>query len=200
MGNEDQLIQGSEYKYMVPGKYIKDTESLLFSKNFEADESKSLSLFITDKDSEYSCTLDDFSVSIIIFLDRQYDYLSGLKADSKSILSESERVPCSDWSACYRRKLAGQITNYYFAFDPGKTDSEPLVSEDYILSVSPAQSLSLEDTKTKGKNACSYHRVLDGMLLQVAASGDICSEDRIKILTKWVLNLLHDWRLDNKQF
>ena len=32
------------------------------------------------------------------------------------------------------------------------------------------------------------------------ASGDICSEDRIKILTKWVLNLLHDWRLDNKQF
>lgn len=195
MENSGQLIQGSEYKYMVPGKYIKDTGALLFSKSFEDDESKSLSLFIAGKNLGYLNVLDDFSISIIIFLDQKYDYSSGLEADSKSVLDESERVPCSsDWTACYERKFSGQVTNYYFTFDPESTNAEQLASGDYILSVNIAQSLSVGERNTQGKNTCSYHSVLDGMLLQVAVSGDICSKSRIDFLTKEIINLFNDWK------
>ncbi len=195
-GYADQIVSGTKFSYRIPSLYVERVGAEWFQEK-PFDKSKSLSISFESERFIYFNEIESSTISIKIFNDREYDHLSSIKAKAEQVVGDAEKVSCSNWVSCYRRDLAGLTTNYYFTFDPEVEGSALIGADDYILSVLPAQS-PIKGIRTKGVDVCSYYRVLDGVLLNVSASGELCDVDKVDVLVSGVASVFDQWKITFK--
>lgn len=192
--SSEYLIEGSAYKYDIPKRFVSNTGSYLYSRSFNADKARVLELMISSKESKRLSKIGEFEVSILAFLDREYDYDSVLKSNFEIIESDSQRTECEFWQACYHRQLAGQHTDYYFTFEPTESRILSTEKEDYIFTVKPRRSSRIAGQEVGGKVVCSSYLVIDGILIQVDSSGIICKKEHMLALPEEIHRFFFQWR------
>lgn len=185
-------IEGIEHNYLVPNKYLSNLKSFASSDQYKGDNAKSMSLLLSDQNTNIFSSMSGREASVLVFLDKKYNSREGLMLDSQGILQEAKQEKCSDWVACYRRNYAGVITDYYFTFDP---KNGPLKNKDVIVTVYEGSNIPVAKAEVKGKNSCIFNDVIDGILLQVSTVGDVCSRKNIEILREGIFGLFDSWKI-----
>lgn len=192
-GREAYFIHGSKYSYRIPHEIVLSESRSSSGIDYGGDSANAISLIISDGALTSDRGADDYRISVIVFWDKKYHAYSGLVKESQDILSESKRIQCVEWEACYRRMFSGIETSYYFTFDPEK-DSQNVTGEDFILSVYSNSSMKIGGVDVKGQPSCNFTQVVDGLLLQVSSVGELCNALNAKKVFRYLPELFASWR------
>ncbi|WCN14264.1 hypothetical protein GV054_15320 [Marinomonas mediterranea] len=180
-------LNGPQYSYDIPNKWIENQSSILYSDEVFGDSSPSISLLF--EKGKLAKLSSNEEVSVLIHFDRDYGSNDNLGATIFMNLSNTEKDPYDEQH--YIKPSKRRRGGFYVSFDPV---SETPDDSDFFVDYTSPLEITIGNETRIGKLTCVMKFFIEGMLVKLRTSDQQCNKTSYYKLHSNFISLLDTWK------
>jgi len=170
----DSTLNGSQYKYFVPEKYINKKNLSIFGHPVNTEENATSTHLLVP--SQKLSLEEDKQLSLIIFSQESGDEL--INTNSKIFQNKKNKFNFEGEHFVYRKSVGGSEVIEYWNTNPAIFKNANLENF-YFVKVHKAKEIRVGDKVIKPKDTCDLYSWHDGLSLQLGLLGENCSNNKM---------------------
>lgn len=190
------VVFGGEYNYEIPSEFVRSKGWSVFGTKFSGDSAESIALRL---DVGPKLGISKSEISIVMFLDREYDVYSDIYDFYRKIIFDLDSGLSTGEikrEYFYEKYIGSTRVKYYSSFDFKETEKIENASKDYFVSIMTQPPIRVGDREPViPKDTCKIYMVFDFKLIQIGGVGHVCEPDVLNKLPAVIENFYKGWRV-----
>lgn len=175
-------VNGNEFSYQIPIKYLKTSKSILYPGNIIGDKSKIISLLIPMNKFSPLTNKSNKVASVLIYLDKERSANKAFESFSKKVLEKKVLIDHMPPYYHFTEELGGSVKDIYLSFNPNNNSLKTISNKDYVVSMKQSEIFKIGKKSTVTTPMCNLEAYKDGMGMKFSFPNEVCKFDNFKKL------------------